>query len=193
MEERKEQYAMTEHKRRLDEIEVDHKFQALATERSMKVLDSTAITTDNRQSVRGPKLPAFDANDNIDAYIQRFERYATSQKWNRDNWGAHLSALLIGKTLDVFARLPPEDALDFDEQKAVLYKMFELTEDGFRKRFRSSKPEGSETFLISLFHLEWTVTWNVGWNFQKRKKTYDGMKDLFLREQFIWCCNKEFS
>ena len=72
MEERKEQYAMTEHKRRLDEIEVDHKFQALATERSMKVLDSTAITTDNRQSVRGPKLPAFDdANDNIDAYIQR--------------------------------------------------------------------------------------------------------------------------
>ena len=57
----------------------------------MKVLDSTAITTDNRQSVRGPKLPAFDdANDNIDAYIQRFERYATSQKWNRDNWGLTL-------------------------------------------------------------------------------------------------------
>ena len=63
----------------------------------MKVLDSTAITTDNLQSVRGPKLPAFDdTNDNIDAYIRRFERYATSQKWN-------LSALLKGKTLDVFA------------------------------------------------------------------------------------------
>ena len=142
MEERKEQYAMTEHKRRLHGIEVDHKFQALATERSMKVLDSTAITTDHRQSVRGPKLPAFDdANDNIDAYIQRFQRYATSQKWNRDNWGAHLSALLKGKALDVFARLPPEDALDFDELKAALYKRFDMTEDGFRKRFRSSKPE----------------------------------------------------
>lgn len=98
--------------------------------------------------MRGPKLPAFDdANDNIDAYIQRFERYATSQKWNRDNWGAHLSALLKGKALDVFARLPPEDALDVDELKAALYKRFDMTEDGFRKRFRSSKPEGSETFL----------------------------------------------
>ena len=192
MEERKEQYAMTEHKRRLDEIEVDHKFQALATERSMKVLDSTAITTDNRQSVRGPKLPAFDdANDNIDAYIQRFERYATSQKWNRDNWGAHLSALLKGKALDVFARLPPEDALDFDELKAALYKRFDMNEDGFRKRFRSSKPEGSETFLQFSSRMD---SYLERWvELSKTKKTYDGMKDLFLREQFIWCCNKELS
>ena len=45
--------------------------------------------------------------------------------------------------------------------------------------------------LFSSFHLEWRVTWNVGWNFQKLKKTYDGMKDLFLRGPFTWCCNKE--
>ena len=69
------------------------------------------------------------------------------QKLNRDNWGTHFSAHLKGKTLDVFARLPSEDALDFDEPNAALYKRFEMSKDGFRKRLRSSKPEGSETFL----------------------------------------------
>ena len=50
-----------------------------------------------------------------------------------------------------------------------------------------------EMKLFFSSHLERTVTWNVGWNFQKTKKKSDGMKDLFLREQFIWCCNKELS
>ena len=33
----------------------------------------------------------------------------------------------------------------------------------------------------------------LGGTFKNKKKTYDGMKDLFFREQFILCCNKELS
>ena len=47
----------------------------------------------------------------------------------------------------MFARLPPTSALDFDELKEALYKRFEMTEDGFRKNYRTSKPDGSETFV----------------------------------------------
>ena len=47
----------------------------------------------------------------------------------------------------MFIRLPPEDALELDELKAAPYKRFYMTEVGFLKRFRSLKPEGSETFL----------------------------------------------
>ncbi|XP_062602905.1 E3 ubiquitin-protein ligase BRE1A-like [Saccostrea cucullata] len=139
MEASKEHFAYSEHKRKMEEMEIDHKFQLLAAERSHKVLDSSSHGTEMQQPIKGPKLPAFDdSKDNIDAYIQRFEIYATSQKWRRDNWGAHLSALLKGKALDVFSRLPPESALDFDELKKALLKRFDMTEDGFRKKFRSS-------------------------------------------------------
>lgn len=119
----------------MEELELDHRFQVMAAERSQKVLESTNIHHETPQPVRGPKLPAFDeTKDNVDAYIQRFERYAVSQNWHRNNWGAHLSALLKGKALDVFVRLPPESALKFDELKKALMKRFDMTEDGFRKK-----------------------------------------------------------
>ena len=190
LEEKKEQYAISEHKRRMDEIETDHQFQELASERSQRATLESTHVVETRLPVKGPKLPAFDeTKDNIDAYIQRFERYATAQQWNTRNWGSHLSALLTGKALDVFARLPPTSALDFDELKEALYKRFEMTEDGFRKKFRNSKPDGSETFVqfssrINNYIERWI-------ELSKTEKTYDKLKDLFLREQFMMCCSKE--
>ena len=147
LENKREEHARAEHARKMEQLELEHKLQVIAAEKSQKALESSSLHLET-QPVRGPKLPAFDeTKDNIDAYIQRFERYAVSQHWNRKNWGAHLSALLKGKALDVFVRLPPEKALEFDELKNALMKRFDMTEDGFRKKFRSSRPDGSETFL----------------------------------------------
>lgn len=46
---------------------------------------------------------------------------------------------MIGKSTNVFSKLPPSNVLDYDEP----YKYFEMKEDGFR----TSKLDGSETFL----------------------------------------------
>ena len=41
-----------------------------------------------------PKLPCFDErHDCIDAYLQRFERFAESSKWVRESWYINISAL----------------------------------------------------------------------------------------------------
>ena len=46
---------------------------------------------------RVPKLPIFqDETDDLDAYLQRFERYADSQGWPEENWAVNLAALLTG-------------------------------------------------------------------------------------------------
>jgi len=45
-----------------------------------------------------------------------------------------------------FSRLPVEQALSFDKLKKALLKRFELTEEGFRKNFRTSRPENGKTF-----------------------------------------------
>lgn len=78
--------------------------------------------------MNGPKLPHFDEDkDNMDSYISRFERYADAQRWSRDQWSLHLSALLKWKALDVYCRLPTEDALEYEKSKTALLKRFELT------------------------------------------------------------------
>lgn len=178
------------HQQKLEELELDHKLQL---ERShMKPSVVTKEEKETSQVIKGPKLPPFeDSKDNIDAYIQRFEIYATTQKWNKDAWGAHLSALLKGKALDVFARLSPETALDFNELKNALLKRFDMTEDGFRKKFRFSKPDGSETFMQFSTRLD---SYLERWiQLSKTNKAFDDLKDLFLREQFLLCCSKELA
>ena len=54
------------------------------------------IKDQNSYSVaKTPKIPAFDENrDEMDSYLLRFERYATAQRWKRDQWATNLSALL---------------------------------------------------------------------------------------------------
>ncbi len=52
-----------------------------------------------------PKMPPFDdRDDNIDAYLQRFEGVATAQGWESSHWAAYLCTLLKGKALEVYSR-----------------------------------------------------------------------------------------
>lgn len=86
-----------------------------------------------------PKLPPFsDQKDCIDAYLQRFERFAENAKWSRDTWSINLSALLTGTSLEVYSRLSPADALDYEKFKFSLLQRFRLSEEGSHDKFRSS-------------------------------------------------------
>ena len=92
-----------------------------------------------------PTLPVFDdKQDNIDSYMDRFERFATVMKWKKSEWATILSCLLTGKSLEVYARLSDNDATSYDKIKAALRKRYNLTEEGYRLKFRKSEPEESE-------------------------------------------------
>uniref|UniRef100_A0A8W8J3E4 Uncharacterized protein n=1 Tax=Magallana gigas TaxID=29159 RepID=A0A8W8J3E4_MAGGI len=66
-----------------------------------------------------------------------------------------------------------------------------MTEDGFRKKFRFSKPDVSETFMLFSTRLD---SYLERWiQLSKTNKTFDDLKDLFLREQFLLCCSKELA
>ena len=86
-----------------------------------------------------------DLNNDVDAYLQRFERFETTAKWDRNVWATKLSALLSGRALDVYSRLSEEVASDYDQMKVALMKRYDLTEDGYRRKFRTSKPETDES------------------------------------------------
>ena len=103
---------------------------------------------------KAPKLPSFvDGKDDLDAYLQRFERFATTAKWEKTGWASKLSALLPGRALEVYSRLSEEAAQDYDRVKLALMKRYDLTEDGYRRKFRASEPEVDESpeqFIVRL-------------------------------------------
>ena len=142
---------------------------------------------------RAPKLPSFvDGKDDLHAHLQRFERFATTAQWEKTGWASKLSALLSGRALEVYSRLSEEAAQDYDRVKLALMKRYDLTEDGYRRKFRASKPEVDESpeqFIVRLdrYLLRWLELSNTG-------SSFEGLKDLIVKEQlFIDSCPKELA
>ena len=141
---------------------------------------------------KAPNHPAFeDGKDDLDAYLQRFERFADTAKWHRSGWASKLSALLSGRALEVYSRLSEEAARDYDKVKIALMKRYDLTEDGYRRKFRASKPEVDESpdqFIVRLdrYLLRWL-------ELSDTERTFDGLKVLIVKEQFTDSCPKDLA
>ena len=150
----------------------DYEFKCQLQDRQhedeLERLEAQKALTQPRETIKAkvPKIPAFnEGKDEMDSYLLRFERYATVQKWEPDTWATGLSALLQGKALDVYALMPKEDALNYDKLKVALLKRYELTEEGFKRKYKKCRPENGETFQqfttrmkgISLDGLIWQV------------------------------------
>ncbi|XP_068731657.1 GRB10-interacting GYF protein 2-like isoform X2 [Montipora capricornis] len=152
----------------------------------------TAERGDREDRAKAPKLPSFvDGKDDLDAYLQRFERFAETAKWKKDGWASKLSALLSGRALEVYSRLSEDAAKDYDRVKIALMKRYNLTEDGYRRKFRVSKPEVDESpeqFIVRLdrYLLRWLELSDTA-------RTFDGLKDLIVKEQFIDSCPKDLA
>ena len=142
---------------------------------------------------KAPKLPTFqEGKDDMDAYFLRFERYATAKGWNKETeWAINLSTLLTGKGLELYSALGDEDANNYTLLKEAILKRYELTEEGFKTKFRSAKPDTSET--PAQFITRITNYLNRWVELSGTNKDYDGLVDLLLREQFIKSVHKELS
>ena len=83
-----------------------------------------------RNSGRSPKLPEFcNAKDDMDAYLQRVERYGEKEGWDADCYGTFLGSLLSGKALEVYSRLPASEARDYYRLKEALLIHCRLTQE----------------------------------------------------------------
>ena len=172
----------------------DYEFKCQLKDRQhedeLERLEAQKALTQPRETIKAkaPKIPAFnEVKDEMDSYLLRFERYATAQKWEPDTWATGLSALLQGKALDVYALIPKEDALNYDKLKVALLKRYELTEEGFKRKYKKCRPENGETFQqfttrMKSYFTRWIDMASI-------EKSYEGLQDLILREQLTFICN----
>ena len=144
------------------------------------------------QSARAAKLPAFNENtDKMDAYLERFERFAENNKWQEDVWATRLSALLTGKSLEFYSRLSREEADDYRMLKLALLRHYDYTEEGYRRKFRGCKPEEGETPALFIERIKsylekWIETASL-------EKEYEALRDLFIKEQTLNACPRELA
>ena len=106
----------------------------------MELLKLRAATVVSKSEVGSkslrPNLPKFEEQkDDMDAYIEYFERFARSQGWREDTWAVRLSSLLTWKGLEVYTSMPPEQADDYTALTKAVLKRYQLTEEGIRLKF----------------------------------------------------------
>ena len=174
----------------------DYEFKCQLQDRQhedeLERLEAQKALTQPRETIKAkaPKIPAFnEGKDEMDSYLLRFERYATAQKWEPDTWATGLSALLQGKALDVYALMPKEDALNYDKLKVALLKRYELTEEGFKRKYKKCRPENGETFQQFTTRMKSYFTRWI--DMASKEKSYEGLQDLILREQLTFICNRD--
>jgi broad specificity phosphatase PhoE len=131
-------------------------------------------------------MPYFDdGKDDMDAYLRRFERVVQVQEHDEREWAAHLAVLLKGKALEVFVRLSAADAEDYQKVKAALLRRYDLTEEGFKRKFRTSRVDSGETHSQFLERLRNYVTRWI--QLSNTAETFEGLVDLLLKEQILNC------
>ncbi|KAH7961843.1 hypothetical protein HPB52_012636 [Rhipicephalus sanguineus] len=124
-------------------------------------------------------IPPFnEERDDLDAYLKRFERVATSQDWPRTKWALSLSLCLTGEALTVIGRLDSNAATDYDQLKATLLQRFRYTAEGYREKFRNARPEDNETAMqyvgrISGYFDHWI-------EMSQTYKSFDSLRDAMI-------------
>ena len=76
-------------------------------------------TTRNRDA-ESPKLKTLvDGKNELNSYLDSFERYAKNANWEKDTWAIKLCALLSERAMDLYTRMSNEDTNDCDKLKKV--------------------------------------------------------------------------
>ena len=194
--EREMQMEHEKHKQEMEKLDFQAKIrerQARTTEEGRRQSEGNGDEVPIGRAVgKIPKMPYFEEErDFMDSYLGRFERFAETHKWKREHWAMYLSALLKGRALDVYSRMPPEQASDYDRLKDALLKRYLLSADGCKKRFRTAKPEAGETPSQFLTRIDnYLERWN---ELAKVTKSYEGLKYLIVRQQYLSTCPKEMA
>ena len=187
--EREERQKVREHEKEMKEIELQ-----MQQEKSPEPVaaPNAASTFRAHRGAKTPKLPVFnDKTDDLDAYLRRFEQFAELNEWPTEDWGMCLSALLTGKALEVYSRLPPNKVRNFSDIKSALLNRFRLTEEGYRLKFRTSKREPGERYVQFADRLKGYVERWI--ELGKTEKTYDKVVDLFVSEQILDAADRDLA
>ena len=127
-------------------------------DREMQVLNALLEKTSRREeggfgeratSERGPtastdrvKLTKLSENDDVEAFLTTFERMMTAYEVEPSKWAFKLAPQLTGRAQQAYA----EDACSYDQVKVAVLLRYDINEETYRQRFRSTTKKDGETY-----------------------------------------------
>ncbi|XP_042856047.1 uncharacterized protein LOC122242739 [Penaeus japonicus] len=174
------------------ELELEEADKRRSHELAMAHLPSASVESRNAsfQVYDNLRLPTFhDGQDEIDSYLQRFERLAILHKWNKEDYHVYLGSLLRGHALKVYVSLPDETVKNYDKLKEALLRAYSVDADRYRRLFRESKCGEKESYIQMVVRMEhyldrWISLSNVD-------KDYNSIFDFLVREQILNNCSAD--
>ena len=155
-------------------------------ERKLELQEGTDrgnISQERRPGLKAPKLEPFKEEDDITAYLIRFENIATLCEWPSSEWPARLAILFTATTLDAYSTLSDEEVTDYMALKEAILKAFKKTPENYCKEFRSVKITPKTNFSQLLTKLYWLFDyWFDSSGFEE---SFSGLRDLFVLDQFL--------
>ena len=139
--------------------------------------ETAAMRAEKDRDVRVAKLTE---EDDIEAYLTTFERLMTVYEIPEERWVFKLAPQLIGKTQQAYAALGEEEARDYAQLKTAILRRYDINEETYRQRFRSTRKISGETnreLVARLYDL--ASRWMLG------RKTVEELKDLVILEQLL--------
>lgn len=85
-----------------------------------------------------PKIPLYQAGEDIENFLLRFERIAKTWRWPEQEWACRLVPLLSGKALEAYLAMDEERAHCYVDLKATLLTKFDISPETYRQQFRST-------------------------------------------------------
>ena len=135
-------------------------------------------TIDSKPKFLRPTLQKLTADDDIESYLQMFERVATQQSWPEDIWATQLAGLLTRDALDAFTSVPLAESNKYKVVKAAILSRFDVNAETYRQRFRRDAKKPGESFKGFLGRLDdKLMRWSVASGLD--------MKEMILLEQFL--------
>ena len=177
-----------EERKRRDEHEFAMQRMQIGADLGLNFNDNAGQSSSNTDSIRGRdklkmKLPFLDDRDDVETYFRQFERAAKISEWPEDEWAARLGCLLKGKARDAYARLPDDEADDYEAVKTAILARFQLTSEVYRKKFREAKKEKGESSKEYLNRIELLL---MRWvSLSEREGKSEDLRQLVLLERFV--------
>lgn len=126
-------------------------------------------------------ISKFDEKIPIDRYLKTFESIAEVQGWPKEIWAKILPALLTGKSLWTYGRMPTDVKGSYDKIKEALLSTSLVTPEVYRMRFRSGVKDKGITYM------EWSFSVQEAakeWFKSKEADTVEKLEQLIIMEEF---------
>ena len=107
---------------------------------------ASSLSSSAYSSTHFPLDPYNESAESIDTYLDRFERIAAQHELPKDKFVSRLLPVLRGQAYEVYSKLPADQIGDYDVLRNALLIRYDLTAEGYRRKFRSQKKEKGETY-----------------------------------------------